>query len=257
MHFPVTISVAGTPVLLHGICEFLGIFLAFRYYLWLKKKTGDFIAPAHRITIVIAATFGAVLGARLLGTAENIPAWMHASSQWNYFYGNKTLVGGLLGGLAGVELVKRMMGERRSSGDLFVFPLLLGMIVGRIGCFSAGVYEEVYGYPSSLPWAIDLGDGIPRHPATLYEIVFLLLLWIFLFQLDKKKTLAEGALFKLFLISYLIFRLLLDFIKPHVVYVGPFGAIQLACMGGLLYYFRYFVRPRLLFNPKRFPHYAG
>ena len=173
----------------------MGIFIAFRYYLYLKRKAGDDIPSENRTWIIIAATLGAVLGARVLGALENIPEWAASTHKLQYFWGNKTLVGGLLGGLFSVEGVKVLIKEKRRSGDLFVFPLLLGMIIGRLGCFSAGIEEETYGLPSRLPWAMDLGDGILRHPVTLYEIIFLLLLWIVLAILKSRAQLCIGCSF--------------------------------------------------------------
>jgi prolipoprotein diacylglyceryltransferase len=120
------------------------------------------------------------------------------------------------------------------------------MIIGRVGCFSAGVYEQAYGIPSSLPWAMDLGDGIARHPVALYEIVYLLLLSVALRIVQKKYPLQPGALFKLMMIAYLVFRLLLDIIKPGWRYTLGLGSIQLACIAGLLYYHRYLLHPRTL-----------
>jgi len=231
--------------------EFIGIFVAYRYYLWLRKKQGDIVEKEHRIFVVIGACLGAVLGARILGSLEDIPAWRSSSSPLLYFYGNKTLVGGLLGGLAGVELMKKVIGVRQNTGDLFVFPLILGMMIGRTGCFSAGIYEETYGVPTRLPWAMDLGDGIMRHPVTLYEILFLLLLWIALYRIHTQYVLQQGALFKLFLMSYLLFRFLLDFIKPGWKYFFGLGTIQLSCLAGLLYYARYIIHPQLLIISKR------
>lgn len=249
MHFPYSIEIGKDTVLLHGAFEAVGIFIAFRYYLWLRKKEGDRIPKMHRVWIIIGAAFGAVLGSRIIGTCENIPEWYPHQLSWGYFWGNKTLVGGLVGGLAGVEIIKKLIKEKNTSGDLFVYPLLLGMIIGRIGCFTAGIYEETYGVPSTLPWAMDLGDGIYRHPVTLYEIVYLILVWICLKVIQKKYILEQGALFKMFLISYLIFRLLLDTIKPGWRYFGGLGTIQLTCIAGLLYYIRYLVNPRLLLQP--------
>lgn len=250
MTFPYSVHIGQEVILLHGVFEFLGIFIAFRYYLFLRRRRGDTINSENRIFIVIGATFGAVIGSHLLGALENIPEWMASASKWKYLYGNKTLVGGVLGGLFGVEFVKLLAGEKQRSGDLFVFPLLLGMIIGRIGCFSAGVFEETYGLPSKLPWAMDLGDGILRHPVALYEIVYLILLWITLSVLNKKLPLDSGALFKIFMIGYLLFRFLLDFIKPGWRYCLGLGSIQLACLGGLAYYGRYLFNPTLLLKKK-------
>ncbi len=252
MPFPYSITIFGSPVLLHSVLETIGIFVAFRYYLWLKKRKGDTVEKTNRLAVVTAAIFGAVFGSHLIGALENAPQWLHSPHFWQYFYGNKTLVGGLAGGLVFVEVTKKMIGERQATGDLFVFPLLLGMIIGRLGCFSAGVYEETYGFPTKLPWGMDLGDGLLRHPVTLYEILFLMLLWFVMAQLSKRKPLQQGAIYKLFLIAYLTFRLLLDFIKPGWRFLFGLGTIQLTCITGLLYYSRYIIHPKLLFKT-----YAG
>ena len=251
MTFPVAIHIGHSTVLLHNICEFAGIFIAFRYYLFLKRRQGDTIAYYNRIYVVIAAIFGAVAGSHLLGALENVPEWHAAASPLSYFYNNKTLVGGLLGGLLFVEITKKLVKEKQNTGDLFVYPLLLGMIIGRIGCFSVGVYEETYGLPSTFPWAMDLGDGIARHPVALYEILFLALLWLSLRWYEVGHTLVQGARFKIFMITYLVFRLLLDLIKPGWRYLFGLGSIQLACLAGLFYYIRYIMQPALLVAKKR------
>lgn len=250
LHFPVTVHIAKYPVLLHGIMEFFGIFIAFRYYIRLKTKNGDHIEKYDRLVVIIGAALGAVIGSRIVGSLEDVNKWIAAASPLKYFYGNKTLVGGLLGGLAGVELAKKIIREQRNTGDLFVFPLLLGMIIGRTGCFSAGIYEETYGIASQLPWAIDLGDGILRHPVTIYEIIFLILLWVVLAFTARNYRLQEGALFKLFLIAYLVFRFALDFIKPGQRYFAGLGTIQLTCLAGLVYYAKYILQPSLLITSK-------
>lgn len=247
--FPVAIDIGGQKVLLHGLLEAAGIFAGFRYYLYLRKRRGDAIANEHRLWILVGAAFGAVIGARIIGTLENIPAFIASAHRLTYFWTNKTLVGGLFGGLLGVELVKKMIGEKQASGDLFVAPLLLAMMIGRIGCFSAGIYEETYGLPTRLPWGMDLDDGIPRHPVTLYEIAFLLLLWVWISLLRKRYPLAPGACFKLFMIAYFLFRFLLDFIKPGWRYAAGMGTIQLTCLAGLAYYYRYLRQPSLLLKP--------
>ena len=209
----------------------------------------------NRVWIICGATGGAILGSRIIGSLENAPEWFSSPAFWYYFNGNKTLVGGLLGGLIGVELVKKIIGEKNNSGDLFTFPLILGMVIGRIGCFSAGIYEETYGFPTKLPWAMNLGDGIPRHPVTIYEIVYLILIWIVLLQMKKRFIFQEGALFKIFIMLYLAFRLLLDFIKPGWRFFFGLGTIQITCILGLLYYAKYIVHPKRLLKPDQY--YAG
>ncbi len=246
MHFPVEFTVGSSKVLLHGILEPLAYFIGFRYFLLLRKKNGDVIGSSNRIWIIIAAIFGALIGSRLVGGLEDPLQINKADNVLFYFYQNKTVIGGLIGGLFLVELTKLLLKEKENSGDLFVYPLLLALIIGRIGCFSMGVYEETYGLPTALPWGMNLGDGLQRHPVTLYEIIFLLLLWLVLPQVQRKFDLVNGALFKLFMISYFIFRFTLDFIKPHYTFSIGLSSIQVACLAGLLWYARFLIKPRLL-----------
>ncbi|NLR65456.1 prolipoprotein diacylglyceryl transferase [Chitinophaga varians] len=234
--YPVYVSVASLHLPLHVITETLGMFIGFRYFLFLRRRQGDQVDSNNRIWSVIGATFGALLGSRLLGALENPPGLLHAANPLLYIYQNKTIVGGLLGGLIGVETIKKLVGERQSTGDLFTYPLILAMIIGRIGCFSMGIYEETYGVPTALPWGMDLGDGLMRHPVALYEIVFLLTLWQLLRMVSRRYRLVSGARFQLFMIGYLLFRFLLDFIKPGYRFPFGLGAIQLACLAGLIYY---------------------
>lgn len=86
----------------------------------------------------------------------------------------KTVVGAMIGAVAGVELTKKVIGVKKSAGDAFVYPLILGTAIGRIGCFLTGLSDKTYGTPTTLPWGFDFGDGILRHPTQLYEITFLI-----------------------------------------------------------------------------------
>jgi phosphatidylglycerol---prolipoprotein diacylglyceryl transferase len=246
VQFPWQIPIGSMSIPVHAIFEAAGFFVGFRYFLYLRKKRLDLITDGNRTWILIGAIFGALVGSRLVGGLENITELHQSSNKLLYFYQNKTVVGGFLGGLGGVELTKYFIGEKKASGDLFTYPMILALIVGRIGCFSMGIYEDTYGIPTQLPLGMNLGDGIIRHPVTLYEIGFLFALWIILKRIAAKQTLVEGAQFKVFMISYLVFRFFLDFIKPHHTFSVGLSTIQVACFAGLLWYYRYLIHPKLL-----------
>jgi len=230
--------------------EPLGFFIGFRYFLYLRKKQGDVIPSSNRVWILIGAIFGALLGSRLIGGLEDPRQLSISDNLWFYFYQNKTVLGGFLGGLFGVELVKKIIKEKHASGDLFTYPMILALIIGRVGCFSMGVFEETYGSPTTFPLGMHLGDSALRHPVCLYEIIFLLLLWISLVQIEKKFTLQNGARFKLFLIGYCFFRFMLDFIKPHYTHGIGLSTIQITALLGLIYYYRYIITPKKLIENK-------
>jgi prolipoprotein diacylglyceryltransferase len=149
----------------------------------------------------------------------------------------KTIVGGLLGGLIGVETAKKLIGWKRSTGDDFVLPLIIGMSIGRIGCFFTGLSDHTHGTPTTWVTGVDFGDGVPRHPTQIYEIVYLWLIGFFVLYIRKKKTSPwEGFLFQFFMVSYLLFRFFIDFIKPTPHPYFGLNNIQLAAFVGLMYY---------------------
>lgn len=234
------------------VLETIGFIAGYRYFVFLRKRRNDVIESENRTWILIGATFGALLGSRLIGGLENPVDMLASKNILEYFYENKTIVGGLLGGLFGVEIVKKIIGEKQKSGDLFTYPIILGMMIGRIGCFSMGVYEETYGTATSLPWGMNLGDGVLRHPVALYEIFFLGCTWMLLIMVERKFGFAPGAKFKLFMILYLFYRLMQDFIKPHYTFSFGLSTIQLTCIAGLIYYFPFIFNPKklLLIKPK-------
>ena len=154
----------------------------------------------------------------------------------------------MLGGLIGVELTKKQIGVTVSSGDLMVYPLILAMIIGRTGCFLAGLDDGTYGIASNLPWAVNFGDGIRRHPTNLYEILFWLILWLTLMTIEKQYTFSNGARFKILMASYLLFRLFVEFIKPAYFFSFGLSVIQLVCIAGIAYYYKVFVYPQKLID---------
>lgn len=247
MQFPFSFTLFHKEILWHVVLEPLAILIGFRYYLYLKKKKGDSIESQNRVWIILGATLGAVAGSRFIGGLENIPQMLSSTNKWLYFYQNKTVLGGFLGGVAGVEVIKKIISEKQNSGDIFVYPIILALIIGRIGCFSMGIYEETYGLPTTSFTGMDLGDGLLRHPVALYEIAFLLLLWIVLRRIEKRCWLANGLLFKLFIIAYCVFRFMIDFIKPHYSVAG-LSIIQLTCLAGLLYYLLLFFMNKSVFS---------
>ena len=233
-----------TPVALHTVVEACAYFIGFRYFLHERRRLA---LPAladrdHSLAIAVAAIVGAALGAKFGYWIEDPRNAFAAFPDWRHLLEGKTIVGALLGGLAGVELCKRALSVRASSGDAFALPLIVGIAIGRIGCFLAGLDDHTYGNPTALPWGVDFGDGVARHPTQLYEIAFQTGLAFAISRLARSLP-REGDRFRFFMIAYLAFRLAIDFIKPMpYAYFGCLSGIQLLCLGGLAYYRRDVVR---------------
>jgi len=234
MDFPVTFQIFGKTILAHPVFETLGIFLGMRFYFYLKRKSSEKLSFNTSAAILIGATAGALFGSKLIGNLEN-PYMLFENFSLKRVWTNNTIVGGLAFGLIGVELGKKIVGHKESTGDLIVFPLILAIIIGRIGCFLTGVHEETYGIPTDSIFGMHLGDEYLRHPVALYEIAFLILLWIVL-KINNKKLYPSGFIFQIFMLSYFTFRFILDFIKPKIEIIGNLGTIQLVCLCVMIYY---------------------
>jgi len=240
----------ATATVVHGALEWLAMLAGARYYLVLRRQAGAGAALAGPGFAVLAGMLaGAGLGNKAVFWIEQPALWTEYGGWAGFMRGGQSLVGGLLGGLIGVEIAKKLAGVRQSTGDSFVFPILLGIVIGRIGCFLAGLHDDTYGVPTALSWGVDFGDGIRRHPTQLYEIAFALLLWPALRQLQPRCAAEPGLLFKLLLASYLVWRLAVDALKP-LPYAYPLGlsGIQWVCLIALGLYL-----PLLIRQWKRLP----
>lgn len=245
MHFPINFHFGSLEIDSHLVFEVLAYTIGFKYYTYLRKKEVDLINESNRLWIFIGAATGGLIFSRLLGMSENLDLIFKNGISWEMLIGSKTIVGGLIGGLIGVEFTKKLIGVKTSSGDLMTFPLILGIGLGRIGCFLKGLEDGTYGVETTLPWGINFGDGIYRHPTNLYEILFLISLGLIIYTLEKKVLFKNGSKFKIFLSSYLLFRFLVEFIKPFGTYLF-LSPIQIACFLTLIYYYKVFISPKSL-----------
>jgi len=227
----------GYHIHIHLVLEYLAFFLAFRYYVILRRKNKDHISSSNRLSIILGAALGALIGSRFIGFLEQ-PLIDFSQHNIIQLLNTKTIMGGLFGGLLGVELAKKMIGEKSSSGDLFVFPIILGIFIGRVGCFLSGIHEFTYGKETRSIFGMDLGDGLLRHPTSLYELVFLILLFLSLKHIQTNFNLKNGDLFKWFMILYFSFRFFIEFLKPNTFYVFGLSSIQILCVICLLYYYK-------------------
>jgi prolipoprotein diacylglyceryltransferase len=234
--FPVYLSLGTVRLPAHLLFEALAYTVGFEVYRRARARQGDHLSDATRWTVIAAAAIGAAIGSRALFWLEDprlTIEWLRTDPA--RLIGGKTIVGGFLGGTIAVELAKWYAGERRSTGDLFVVPLCVGTAVGRLGCFLGGLEDRTYGLPTSLPWGVDFGDGIARHPTQLYEMAFMAAAAGVALRVAPRLRLRNGDRFKLFMLAYLTFRIAVDTVKPAAT-LGGMSAIQGACLLGIVYY---------------------
>lgn len=222
----------------HAFFEMLALAAGTGYYRLLRRRqSGRGILAPGEFAVAIGCIFGAAIGNKAVFWIEMPHLFLQYWPTPTLLLGGQSMVGGLLGGLIGVEIAKKFSKIRRSTGDTFVFPVLLGLMIGRVGCFLAGLEDGTYGVATDLPWGVDFGDGVRRHPTQLYEILFAAALAGLLARWQARLADRPGLLFKLMLSAYLLWRLGIDALKP-VPYAYPLGlsGIQWTCLLALLVY---------------------
>jgi len=196
----------------------VGGYVARRYFGATDTRT-----PLRDPGYFIALALGAIAGALLFGSLN-----MQLAGFWQVGH---SIAGAVAGGIVGVEWFKRANGIRGSTGGQFVAPLALGIAVGRLGCFFAGLPDYTYGTPTELAWGVDFGDGVPRHPVQLYEsAAMLLFLALYLRGLAIDSQLVRKQGFYLFVGWYAVQRFAWEFLKPYPTVVGPFNVFHLICI---------------------------
>ncbi|WP_421940786.1 prolipoprotein diacylglyceryl transferase [Pedobacter sp.] len=246
--FPFKFELFGQSYHYHYLFETLSFIIGVRVYYYLKKGISDPISDEHRLWIMLGAMLGALIGSRLIAILESPEALGQLS--FLMLYQSKTIVGGLFGGLFGVELMKKIIGVNIASGDIYVVPILTALFIGRMGCFSMGIDEPTYGVETGFFMGMDLGDGLRRHPVMLYEMIFLLILFM-LFTSIKRKELINGDRFKLFMVLYFLFRFAVEFLKPYHPLFLNLSSIHWSALFIFLYYYKFIIRmAQTIFYPK-------
>jgi len=176
----------------------------------------------------IALGIGALVGAIFVGS-------LNLNLAGTFALGH-SIAGGIIGGIVGVEIYKCANGLRGSTGRGFVAPLAAGIAVGRLGCFFAGLPDYTYGVPTTLPWGVDFGDGIPRHPVQLYESgAMLIFLVAYLGAIARRSTVFSRHGFYIFIGYYGVQRFVWEFLKPYPTVIGPFNVFHLLCLAMIAY----------------------
>lgn len=224
---------------------------AFVYRRLRKQRGAEGALTGKTYFVTLGCILGAAIGNKLvfwIEFADRIPdLWQglvhNDPMAWRQLFAGQSIVGGLLGGLIGVELAKKGAGIQYSTGDDFVLPLVVGTVIGRIGCFLAGLNDGTYGVATTMPWGVDFGDGVARHPTQLYDMIFAVAWGGWLWHQRLRLAPKPGLMFKLYLAGYLFWRLCVDAIKP-MPYVFPFGlsGIQVVCIVALVVYLPFVAR---------------
>ena len=210
----------------YGIMITCGVIAAtFLSYREAKRRGLD---PEHILRLVLLVLPLGMIGARLYHV---IDLWSYYSQHPALIFGGAGLgiFGALIGGAIGLIIYTRWQKLNTLQWlDILAPGVILAQAIGRWGNY---FNQELYGYPTDLPWGIYI-DPLHRlpgyenysyfHPLFFYEFSWNLLGCIFLLLVGRKlqKRLLNGDIFCLYTIWYSIGRFYLEGLKIGVWTAG-------------------------------------
>lgn len=201
-------------------------------FIYLVETRRKKILNENGFFIAFGSLVGGILGAKILEWILNYRYFISNVFNPSIFFSGRTIIGGLIGGTIGAILTKKILGIKEKRGNFFAPAIAAGVAIGRIGCFLRGC---CHGKETSLPWGINFGDGISRHPTQIYESLFMLAMFFYLEKIKNKKNIEPGDLFKILMVSYFIFRFFVEFIRVEDVVFVRLTAFQIIAVGVIIY----------------------
>jgi phosphatidylglycerol:prolipoprotein diacylglycerol transferase len=211
----------GLGVDTHGFFVGLGVLAAVVVFVAEARRRGH--TDDRLLVVVTGALVGGALFMRLGTWLQHVDLRDNATLAEQWAFGNRSILGGLVGAWLGVHVAKRLSGYRLRTGDLFAPAVALGMAVGRIGC----LLTERPGTPTGTSWGITLDQatatrlgtptGVPLHPSFAYEIAFHLAAFAAIWFWLRRRSLPPGEIFVWYVAAYGIFRFLVEFVRGNEV----------------------------------------
>jgi phosphatidylglycerol:prolipoprotein diacylglycerol transferase len=237
---PIAVAVGPFAVRWYALAYIVGLIIGWRYCLALADRPPNLVARRDVDDFLVWATLGVVLGGRIgFVLFYNLPYYVdHPLQMFELWHGGMSFHGGALGVTIAIVLFARQRGlPVFALSDIVIEAVPIGLFFGRIANF---INDELWGRPSSVPWAVVFPNGgnIPRHPSQLYEaacegiLLFLLLLIAERRGVRRRPGIATG----IFLVGYAVARMSGElFRQPDVqlgflFFIGRFGVT----MGQLL-----------------------
>lgn len=224
---PVAFTIWGLSVYWYGIAYVIGVALG-----WAQIRRHEKSLSSEKLSsLVTYCAFAILLGGRAFYVLLYNPNYylQRPLSIVNLQEGGMSFHGALTGLFIAIyAFAKKHKLNWKGLADLVSLAAPIGICLGRLANY---INSELYGKPSTLPWAVIFSqvDLLPRHPTQLYEALLEgPVLFIILHRARKSCLHDKGKLSGLFLLFYAAFRIIVEiFREPENVYLSYFTLGQI------------------------------
>lgn len=240
---PIAFTAFGLVVRWYGVliasALLIGLLLA------IKRSPKYGINPDLVMDFFLYMTPAVIIGARLYYVIFSFDYYAaHPQEIFATWHGGLAIHGGIIAGvIVALVLCRVKKISFFAFSDVLIPALPLGQAIGRWGNY---FNQEAYGSQTDLPWAITVNDValgmIKVHPTFLYESIWNLLTFGFIFFYEDKIKKVDGELFFVYLSLYSVGRFFIEGLRTDsLMFMGLRTAqlISLALIavgvGGLWY----------------------
>lgn len=201
-----------------------GIVLGWRYIYHLLGFGHTGMTRAHVDDVIVAVTFGIILGGRLGYVLFYKPGFYleNPADIIKIWQGGMSFHGGLIGATTGIIFSSwRRKLKIGAVLDVCACAAPIGIFLVRIANF---INAELYGRPTDVAWGVVFPNtNEPRHPSQLYEAALEgLLLFAVLVFLVRRPGIRNipGRLSGFFLMGYGLSRFTVEFFREPDAHLG-------------------------------------
>jgi prolipoprotein diacylglyceryl transferase len=216
------------PIRGYAISILIGIIVAFVLSRRRWKTTGG--DTEHFENLIFASILTGIIGARIYWVLIEWPRYFGENGTWYHIFyvwqGGLGIWGGItLGFLTALVLCRRYKISFLKVADCVAPGFLIAQGIGRLGNWWN---QELYGLPTTLPWALEI-DKVHRvagfeqyatfHPTFLYEMLWNFAGAALLLILSRKLRIGSGMIFSLYIIMYALGRFWVELFRIDPVHV--------------------------------------
>ncbi len=231
---PVLLDLGWVTIYWYGVFLLTGTVLGLW---WLIKQTKKTILESHILNLIPIVILSGIVGARAVFV---ILKWSDFSSNLASIFslqgGGVSIHGALIFGAIAILIYAKIYKlSPLKIFDVWVPAVLIGQIVGRFGNF---FNQEAFGPPTNLPWKMFVKESLrPEgfeninffHPTFIYSAIGLSLILIIVILL-KRYQLKPGTVLWIYIVTYSLLRIFIEFFRIDSDYWGGFTVAQWASL---------------------------
>jgi phosphatidylglycerol:prolipoprotein diacylglycerol transferase len=230
---PVLVTIGGLKIHWYGIMIAIGLYVAIQVAL--REATRRGISRDQLMNVALVAAVLGIIGGRLYYVVQNNPSFYvhHPAEIIAVWQGGMAFFGAMAGGALAVAISSwRWHIPFWSLLDVGAIGMTIGQAIGRIGNIING---DIVGYKTN-GWGFEYTNpntfgplNVPVQPASLYELLISLALFVLLWNL-RTRVHPAGMLAMIYIVLYSVSQFFIFFLRDNIVILGGLKQAQVTSL---------------------------